>query len=95
MTDKTFDLTENELSAAMTFVKACLANMGGDRPADLEDDECTWVDANDLITSGWTKHEAAGTMSALASKAVIFEHEPGEWVLETAAWRWLDTVWQQ
>ena len=34
-------------------------------------------------------------MSALEKKGVIslYDFKKREWVLETAAWRWLDTVW--
>jgi hypothetical protein len=34
--------------------------MGGDRPADLEHDEYTWVDLGDLVNrGGYSQHEAA------------------------------------
>lgn len=92
---KTFDLTANELKAALIFVRECLNNMGGKRPADLEHDEFTWIGPSDLTSKGYSKEEAAGTMSALEKKGVIslYDFKKREWVLETAAWRWLDTVW--
>ena len=92
---KTFQLTENELKAAMVLVKSCLSGMGGKRPADLEHDEYTWVDANDLIKAGWSKHEAAGTWGALLEKGIVEVYSRTEWVLATDAWRWLDTVWDE
>lgn len=90
---KSFDLTDNEFHAAMILVNECLHGMGGNRPSDLEDDEYTWVGADMLVSHGWSKEEAAGTFSALDAKGVIFEYEKNQMVLETAAWRWLDTVW--
>lgn len=92
---KKFDLTENELKASLVLVKSCLDGMGGKRPSDLEYDEYTWVSGDDLIRAGWSRHSAAGTFSSLAEKGMIGEYEPGQMVLETAAWRYLDTIWDE
>ena len=89
----TFNLTEKEFKAARIFVETCLDGMGGKRPSDLEYDEYTWIDANDLISNGHTRHEAAGLMSSLSEKGFIAEYDRGEWIVQTAGWRWFDTVW--
>ena len=91
----TFDLTDNEFHAAMILVNDCLAGMGGQRPADLGHDEYTWIDIDSLVAHGWSKEEAAGTFSALSDKGVISEYEKGQMVLNTSAWRWLDTKWNE
>ena len=93
--NKTFDLTENETLASLALVKPCLAAMGGKRPADLEDDEYTWVDITVLTDAGWNRHEAAGTFGALMEKSIVSEYDKNEWVLTTAAWVWLDTIWDK
>ena len=102
---KTFDLTPNELKAALVLVKECLDGMGGKRPGDLEHDEYTWIAPEDLIKAGWGNEAAAGTWGALEAKGIIQEYaaaqkarpgrkaKPAEYILTTAAWRWLDTVW--
>jgi len=90
-----YDLTRNELAAAMTLVKSCLRNMGGIRPLDLDGDPYTWVCPEDLIAGGWTRHEAAGTFGALAAKGFIDEMEESEWAMTTEAYRWLDTKWER
>ena len=92
---KTYNLTPKEMQAALAFVDSCLRGMGGERPSDLESDEYTWISANDLVEQSWNKHEAAGLMSALSEKGFISEYEPGQWIVETSAWRWIDTVWDQ
>ena len=71
----TFNLTEKEFKAARIFVETCLDGMGGKRPSDLEYDEYTWIDANDLISNGHTRHEAAGLMSSLSEKGFIAEYD--------------------
>jgi len=95
---KTFVLTANELNAAMILVKSCLYGMGGKRPSDLEHDEYTWVNPKDLIDAGFSKHEAAGTWSALMDKGVVqfwdeTEERGKEYILATEAWKYLDTIW--
>lgn len=87
------NLTANELKAAMVLVGSCLDGMGGDRPADLADDEYTWVDAKTLQAEGWTKGEANGTFGALKDKGFIVDYDKNEWALSTEAWMWLDTQW--
>lgn len=95
---KTFDLTENELRAAMVLVADCLDSMGGNRPSDLEYDEFTWQWARTLIDAGWSRFEAAGTYGSLAEKGFIqlnASDNPGgaNDVVATQGWKWLDTVW--
>jgi len=90
---RSFNLTTNELRATIALTESCLAGMGGTRPSDLEYDEYTWVSIDDLIAAGWSRHEAAGTFSALADKGVIYEYEEDQWVLDTEAWRYVDTIW--
>ena len=88
-----FDLTSNEYAAARALVASCLSNMGGERPADLDRDPFTWVDASDLIRAGWTRHEAAGTLGALLAKGFIEEYDKDELCVATDAYRWMDTQW--
>lgn len=90
-----FALTHNEIRAAFILVSSCLAGMGGNRPGNLEDDEYTWIDIQDLMAKGYSRHEAAGTFSSLDSKGVISEYDKNEWILNTKAWQWLDTVWDE
>jgi hypothetical protein len=92
---KTFDLTAKEFKAARAFVASCLKGMGGDRPADLADDEYTWIDLGDLLKVGFTRHEAAGLMSSLDAKGFISEYEKNQWIVETAGWQWMDTRWDE
>jgi hypothetical protein len=89
----TYNLTQNELRAALVLVSSCLDGMGGKRPSDLEHDEYTWVSAKDLMAKGWNKNEATGTFGALEAKGMVSEYDRNEWVLSTSAWKWLDTVW--
>lgn len=91
----TFDLTPNELRAALILVKACLKNMGGKRPADLDTDPLTWVTPSDLMEAGYSAKEAAGTFGSLMDKAFIDQESRASWTLRTKAWRWLDAVWDQ
>jgi hypothetical protein len=52
----TFDLTANELKAALVLVREpALNGMGGQRPSDLDNDPYTWCDAQTLINAGWSK----------------------------------------
>ena len=98
---KTFDLTPNELAAALVLVRDCLDAMGGSRPADLENDELTWTSASVLMAAGWSAAEANGTFGALMAKGMIDDmgvniingKKKQEWALSTAGWRHLDTVW--
>jgi len=96
---KTFDLTEKEFKAARIFVASCLISIGGKRPSDLADDEYTWIELTDLTDAGYSKHEAAGLMSALDAKGFIMDYDPTEkhaahWIVTTAGWQWMDTVWE-
>lgn len=91
----TFNLTANELRAAMIIVKDCLKGMGGDRPIDLDSDPYTWTDAKTLMANGYSRHEANGTFGALIEKGVVSQYDKNEWVLETEAYRWLDTIWDK
>lgn len=87
------NLTDNELKAALVLVKSCFTGVGGRRPADLGGDEYTWVSAKDLMKAGWTAPEANGTFGALMDKGFVSEYDKNEWVLETEAWKYLDTIW--
>jgi hypothetical protein len=89
----TFDLTANELAASLILVGECLNGMGGSRPADLEHDEYTWCDIDVLVKSGWSKEAAAGTFSSLDEKGVISEADTDQIAMTTAAWRYLDIIW--
>lgn len=93
---KTFDLTAKELIVAKILVKTCLSNMGGSRPADLEYDEFTWVDAKDLMEHGYSRHMAAGFFSSLEEKGFL-EDAGGDrsMVVSTNGWKFIDTVWDQ
>lgn len=90
-----FDLTDNEFHAAMILVKNdCLNGMGGERPSDLDNDPYTWVYADTLVMFGWSKESAAGTFAALDAKGVI-NADGRESTISTAAYRWLDTKWDE
>lgn len=89
----TYELTANETRAALILVKSCLEGMGGNRPIDLDSDPFTWVVPEDLITAGYSKHEAAGTWGALMDKGLIDDCGDNEYALSTEAYRWLDTIW--
>lgn len=89
----TFDLTANELRAALALVRTCLDGMGGSRPADLEYDEYTWVEAKDLQAYGYSRGEANSTFGSLEAKGMIQLYDKNTWCLTTKAWRWLDTQW--
>tara|TARA_R100000315_G_C5165536_1_gene95438 strand:+ start:158 stop:487 length:330 start_codon:yes stop_codon:yes gene_type:complete len=95
---ETKNLTANETKAALALVTDCLKSISGKRPADLEFDRFTWVAPEVLLEAGWSRHEAAGTWSALLEKDVVFKFsdEPDTWnfVLADWAWRWLDTIWE-
>lgn len=90
-----FTFTVKEAEAARILVQSCLDGMGGSRPSDLEYDEFTWVNIKDLMAKGNTRHEAAGLFSALSDKGFIEEYEPNEWVVATAGWKFMDTVWDK
>jgi hypothetical protein len=88
----TFDLTANELKAALVLVRECLNGMGGQRPSDLDNDPYTWCDAQTLINAGWSKEAAAGTYGSLAEKGFIFLDREGDTV-STAGYQFIDTIW--
>jgi hypothetical protein len=89
------NLTDNEMKAAIVLVKSCLHGMGGNRPSDLEDDEYTWISARDLMEAGWSAASANATFGALMAKGFVGQFDKNEWVLETSAWKYLDTVWDE
>lgn len=88
----TFDLTANELKAALVLVRECLNGMGGSRPSDLDSDPYTWCDAQTLISAGWSKEAAAGTYGSLAEKGFICLDREGDCV-STAGYQFIDTIW--
>ena len=69
------NLTKNEEAALKAFYTSCLSNMGGTCLDDLRNDPFTWIAASDLIDAGWSKEEAAGTMSSLEKKGYIFNDD--------------------
>jgi hypothetical protein len=93
----TFDLTPKEMIAARALVASCLANMGGKRPADLDNDTFTWVELEDLMDAGFSRFEAAGLIGSLIEKGFVGgkmpRNEPTEAYVTDAGYRWLDTVW--
>lgn len=89
------NLTENETRAALILVKECLLGMGGKRPSDLAHDEYTWVDAKSLMSHGYSRYEAAGTFGALMDKGFVYQEDKTTWVLSTAAWQYLDTIFDK
>ena len=88
-----FNLTANETRAALILVKSCLKGMGGSRPLDLDDDPYTWVAPEDLMAAGYSRHEAAGTWSALLDKGLIYEADRNEYAMTDDGYRFLDTIW--
>lgn len=90
---KAYSLTDKEFTAARAFVASCLNGMGGERPSDLANDEYTWIDLKDLLEAGFSRHEAAGLMSSLSEKGFIDECEPGQWIVATDGWQWMDSKW--
>ena len=93
MTALNTNLTANETKAALILVRSCLDGMGGSRPADLEHDEYTWVSAKDLMAAGYSAAAANATFGALMAKGFVSIYDKNEWVLNTAAWQYLDTIW--
>lgn len=91
----TYNLTDNEIRAALILVKSCLRGMGGERPIDLDTDPYTWVSPDDLMAQGYTRHEAAGTWGALLDKNVVYEYDTNEWAMADDAYRFLDTIWDE
>lgn len=63
--------------AAVNFIAA--NNQCGAKSKDyLVQDNMTWFNINDLMTGlGWTRHQAAGVMSALNDKALASDTEAG------------------
>ena len=86
-------LTANETKAALALVTNCLGIIGRERPADLEYDRHTWAYPEVLLKAGWSRHEAAGTWSALVEKSVVQRYDD-DYVLADWAWRYLDTIWE-
>ncbi len=91
----TFSLTDKETQALILFTQSCLDGMGGKRPSDLEDDTYTWISEKDLTRGGFSKHQAAGLISSLSEKGVIYEYEPNQWVLADEGFRFADTIWDK
>lgn len=89
------NVTEGELKVALILVQSCLDGMGGNRPSDLEFDEYTWINLNDIIDAGYTRAQARGYWSSLTKKGFIQQYDTNEWILTTDAWKFLDTVWEE
>ncbi len=94
-----FDLTPAELKVARILVQSCLDAMGGSRPSDLESDPFTWVNIEDLMAEGYSRHEAAGFFSSLSQKGFIEgefgtkKGDPCETFVSDNGYRWMDTQW--
>lgn len=94
---KHFELTAGELKAAKILVQSCLDGMGGSRPSDLEHDEYTWVNIDDLVREGYSQAQAKGFFSSLHKKGFIDgEYDPTqcETFVTTDGWKFIDTVWE-
>jgi hypothetical protein len=87
-------LTQNEMKALVLLVKNALLGCGGeDRgPEFFREDAFTWCDSGDLIGSGWTRHEGAGTYSALSQKGLIVIDSDGDYI-DNRAWEDLIPIW--
>ena len=68
-------LTQNQTAAMTALIKSCLRNMGGKNLADLQCDPFVWVDASDLVESGWGQKEAEGTFGSLVSTGIVYHYE--------------------
>ena len=97
-----FNFTKNEKLAALHLVNECLGGMCGDRPMDLEDDTFTWTHVQVLTSSGWSKHEAAGTYGALAEKGALYietryANDDGAWedTIHNELYRWAESHWDE
>ena len=99
-----FNLTDNEIKVAKLLVRLCLEGMGGKHPLDLEHDEYTWADPKDLVSYGYSKHEAAGYFSSLASKGFLMDSGDStdihgypmvHWYVVTSGWKWVATIWEE
>ena len=72
----TTELTAKE-QAAINFL-ARNNGAGATTKSYLKDDNCSWFGIRDLMAGlTLTRHEAAGIMSALDRKGMIFDHEGG------------------
>lgn len=87
------NLTDRETRVALILVNECLAGMGGERPADLGDDEYTWIAPEDLRAYGYSPKQTSGFWSSLMEKGFVELWDTNEWVLATEAWQYLDTIW--
>jgi hypothetical protein len=88
----TFDLTANELKAALVLVRECLNGMGGQRPSDLDNDPYTWCDAQTLINAGWSRRRLPAHTVRWLTRAFIFLDREGDTV-STAGYQFIDTIW--
>lgn len=71
-------LTEKEHVALMAIAQNGMDQMGGEEPADLHGDNCSWFDNGDLIQiTGMSKHQCSGLMAALEEKGLIVNSEEG------------------
>ena len=65
-------LTTNQAAAMTALIKTCLGNMGGSSIACLKDDPCVWVNAYDLVDSGWSQKQAEGTFGSLVAEGLVY-----------------------
>jgi len=98
-----YNFTENEKLAALHLVDDCLYSMGGKRPLDIFNDEYNWTSSEVLMSSGWSKTEAAGTYGALEAKGAVYiekdnsQYEKGAWndMLSLDVFEWAENHWDQ
>ena len=65
-------LTTNQAAAMTALIKTCLGNMGGSSIACLKYDPCVWVNAYDLVDSGWSQKQAEGTFGSLVAEGLVY-----------------------
>ena len=71
-------LTELELSALMAVALNGMDQMGGNEPADLHGDNCSWFNQGDIMSgAGVTTMQARGLMTFLNRKGLIADAEAG------------------
>jgi len=79
-------LTEKEEKALIAITEEALENMGGEEPNDLHEDNFSWFNRSVISTrTCFSNHVAAGLMSSLEEKGLIFHSEPDHefgWCLE-------------
>jgi len=71
-------LTELEVSALAAVAINGMNQMGGDEPAKLHGDNCSWFNQSDIMLgAGVTTMQARGLMTFLNRKGLISDYEAG------------------